>query len=106
MLLPLKMWMKNGWLILQNDIAKIGPFTLQSWKESTSSMVMIRLGTLVVCLTYYPMLFLSVSIVLLVTIIFLMPLIVMSFITRKKRGYHSIFHSSMKLQKEAYQTRL
>ena len=28
MLLPLKMWMKNGWLILQNDIAKIGDLHL------------------------------------------------------------------------------
>ena len=26
--LPLKMWMKNGWLILQNDIAKNGALHL------------------------------------------------------------------------------
>ena len=106
MILQLKMLMKSGWLMLQSDIAKIGPFTLQSLRESTLLMVMTRLGTLVVCLIFYPALFLLVSIALLVTITLMTPLIALSSIIRKRREYLLTFLSLMKLRKVDSQTRL
>ena len=92
----LKILMKDGWLMLQKDIAKIGPSTSPSSKGFTLSMVMIKLEALIACLIFYPMLFLLVLIALLGTTTLMTPVIVMNIIIKKSRGFLSTWNTSTK----------
>ena len=92
----LKILMKDGWSMLQKDIAKIGHSTSPSSKGFTLSMVMIKLEALIVL----PDLLsnaLSVSFdSLLGTTTLMTPVIVMNFIIKRSRGFLSTWNTSTK----------
>ena len=92
----LKILMKDGWLMLQKDIAKIGLSTSPSLKGFTLSMVMIKLEALIACLIFYPVLFLLVLIALSAMTILMTPVIVMNFIIRRSKEYLLTWNTSTK----------